>query len=368
MTTARIEKAKQALVEHGFAALAVNAGSTLTYLTGLHFHLMERPVVLVIAPDAEPVLVLPELETAKLSGLPFALHSFGYGEDPERWGAVFKDAFSRLSLKKGKIAVEPTQLRLLEYKHLQASCPQMELVDGSPVMASLRARKDETEIAAMRRAVAIAEQALTATISKIAVGVSELDIAGELFLQLIQNGSENTLPFSPIVAGGPNSANPHAQPSARKLVSGDLLVIDWGASWQGYASDLTRTFGIGEIGAEERTMYQLVRAANRAGREAAAPGIRCGAIDDAARAVIDAGGYGQYFNHRTGHGLGMQCHEEPYIRSDNSELLQPGMTFTVEPGIYLSGKNGVRIEDDVLITANGAESLSSMSRELRLIS
>jgi len=367
MTTARIEKAQQALAEHGFAALAVNAGPTLTYLTGLHFHLMERPVLLVIAPTAEPVLVLPELEMAKLDGLQFPLQSFGYGENPDRWGGVFKDAIARLHLDRGSIAVEPTQLRLLEYQHLQTSCPRMELVDGSPVMASLRARKDETEIAAMRRAVVIAEQALMATIGRIRVGVTEVDIAGELFLQLIKNGSENSLPFSPIVAGGPNSANPHAQPSSRMLAAGDMLVIDWGASWQGYASDLTRTFGIVDVGEEEKNIHRLVHGANRAGREAAGPGIRCGAVDDAARAVIDDGGYGQYFTHRTGHGLGMQCHEEPYIRSDNSQLLQPGITFTVEPGIYLPGRNGVRIEDDVLITENGAESLSTMSRELQLL-
>jgi Xaa-Pro dipeptidase len=219
----------------------------------------------------------------------------------------------------------------------------------------------------MRRAVKIAEAALEATLPLIKIGATEKDIAGELFLQLIRNGSDTALPFSPIVSSGPNGANPHAQPSTRQLAPGDLLVIDWGASFDGYISDITRTFAVAQIDAEAEKIHNIVQRANAAGRAAGKPGVSCATVDRATREVIEEAGYGQFFTHRTGHGIGMECHEDPYIRSDNEQLLQAGMAYTVEPGIYLTGRNGVRIEDDVLVTADGSESLSTMSREIIVV-
>ena len=183
----------------------------------------------------------------------------------------------------------------------------------------------------------------------------------------MHDGSETSLPFSPIVAAGPNAANPHSTPTTRKLQSGDLLIIDWGARYNGYASDLTRTFGIGELGDTEKEIYNLVHMANRAGRQAGKPGVPCEQVDRSTRQVIEEGGYGTYFTHRTGHGIGLECHEDPYIREGNSQKLEVGMAYTVEPGIYLPGKNGVRIEDDVVVTEQGARSLSTMTRELRIL-
>jgi Xaa-Pro dipeptidase len=145
------------------------------------------------------------------------------------------------------------------------------------------------------------------------------------------------------------------------------LIIDWGATCNGYVADLTRTFAVGELDAESSSIHRTVQDANQAGRAAGGPGIPCRAVDAAARQVIEAAGFGRWFPHRTGHGIGVECHEEPYIRSDNDQLLAPGMTYTVEPGIYLPGRSGVRIEDDVVVTATGAESLSTMSREIRVV-
>ena len=183
----------------------------------------------------------------------------------------------------------------------------------------------------------------------------------------MRGGSQPELPFAPIVSSGPNSANPHVSPGERRLQPGDLLVVDWGARVDGYISDLTRTFAIGEVEAGYRKIHQIVREANAAGRAAGKPGVPCAAVDQAARAVIEKAGYGQYFTHRTGHGIGLEAHEEPYLRSDNTQLLEPGMTYTVEPGIYLPGRNGVRIEDNMVITENGAECLGDMPRELQAI-
>jgi Xaa-Pro dipeptidase len=184
---------------------------------------------------------------------------------------------------------------------------------------------------------------------------------------LLRGGAESKLPFTPIVCAGPQSANPHAVPGERRLQPGDLLIIDWGATFEGYVSDLTRTFAVGEVEPELARIAQIVNEANQAGREAAAPGVPASTVDSAARRVIEKAGYGAYFIHRTGHGLGMEEHEEPYIRSDNAQLLSPGMTFTVEPGIYLPERGGVRIEDNVLITEIGSESLSDLPRELKVV-
>ena len=180
-------------------------------------------------------------------------------------------------------------------------------------------------------------------------------------------GSDAEMPFTPIISTGPNSANPHAFPSERKLAQGDLLVIDWGAAYAGYFSDITRTFAIGPVEAEFSRIAAVVEQANAAGRAAARPGATGGDVDRAARAVIEAAGYGRYFTHRTGHGLGMESHEEPYMRAGNPMLLKPGMTFTVEPGIYLPGRGGVRIEDDMVITESGAESLTELPRSLQTL-
>lgn len=161
--------------------------------------------------------------------------------------------------------------------------------------------------------------------------------------------------------------NPHASPTERKLQAGDLLVVDWGAAYEGYISDLTRTFAVGEVDDECAKIYKIVQEANAAGRAAGKPGVPCAAVDIATRDVIEKSGYGKYFTHRTGHGIGMEGHEEPYMRGDNMQLLEVGMAYTVEPGIYLPNRNGVRIEDNIVITENGADCLSDMPREIRVV-
>ena len=197
--------------------------------------------------------------------------------------------------------------------------------------------------------------------------MSEKDLAAELSIQLLQAGSDSDFPFPPIVASGPNSANPHAVPSERILQTGDLLLFDWGARYEGYCSDITRTFAIGEIDPELRKIYDLVNQANSSGRETGKPGLQAGDVDRAARSIITQGGYGEFFTHRTGHGLGMESHEPPYMFAENNLSLEEGMVYTVEPGIYLPGKGGVRIEDDMVITAGGCLSLTDFPRELAIL-
>ena len=346
-------------------ALALNTGSSLVYLTGLHFHLMERPTVAFFTADAAPALVLPELEMQKVKNLPFEVTTFPYGEDPATWDQVFLEAGMSMKLQGKRIGIEPLHMRILEFQKVKVVAGAVECPDATQVVGRLRVCKEADELASMRAAVKVAQAALEATIPSIKVGVTEKEIAAELVVNLLRLGSQSDMPFDPIVSSGPNSANPHSVPSDRKLRSGDLLVVDWGAAVDGYISDLTRTLAVGKVDEEYRKIHRVVLEANAAGRAAVQPGIACGQVDGAARAVIEKAGYGQYFTHRTGHGIGMEPHEDPYIRSGNMQLLEPGMTFTIEPGIYLPGRNGVRIEDNMVITRNGAECLSDMTRDLR---
>ena len=367
MTQSRFDKLNASLQGSDLDAVILNPGPTLTHLTGLHFHLMERPVVLLFAKDQIPAIILPELELQKVASLPYDLQVFAYPENPSEWGGVFRKAAQSLSLDGKRIGVEPRQLRLLEFRYVKDGAPEADYPDASNVLSELRLRKDQAEVEAMRRAVRIAQDALEATIPSFKIEMTEKALAAELVTQLLKHGSDPELPFAPIVSSGPNAANPHASPSDRKLQSGDLLVVDWGAAYEGYISDLTRTFAVGEVDKEYVKIHRIVQEANAAGRAAAGPGVTCANVDKAARDVIEQAGYGKYFTHRTGHGIGMEGHEEPYMRGDNMQLLEPGMAFTVEPGIYLPNRNGVRIEDNVVITDTGADVLSDMPREIRIV-
>ena len=355
------------MAKTGLDALALNPGPSLVYLTGLHFHLMERPTVLLVAPGKKPTLILPELEAAKALQADLPLDTVPFGDNPATWPAIFAQTGSRLDLSDKKLGVEPTQMRFLEIDLLQKAFPQTSIVSGEAALNSLRLCKDAGEIALMRKAAQIAQDALRDTLPLAKPGVTESELASELCIQLLRHGSEPEFPFFPIVASGPNSANPHAVPSDRRLQPGDLLLFDWGASYQGYFSDITRTFAIGELSENLREIYRVVLASNTAGREAGKPGLRAGAVDDASRGVIARADYGPYFTHRTGHGLGMQAHEAPYMFAENDQILREGMVYTVEPGIYLPEIGGVRIEDNLVVTAAGSISLTDFPRELTIL-
>ena len=348
----------------GLDALVLNPGPTLSYLTSLVFHLSERPTVLLVSPLSDPALILAELEILKAKQSSVTVQPFTYNDNPDSWQAAFNKAVQALHLDGKRIGVEPERLRVLELNFLESAAPEAKFVSAAGLLATLRMQKDELEIAAMRQAVQIAQKALLATLPFIKAGVTEHQVATELTLNLLRAGSDPQVPFSPIVSSGPNSANPHASPGERKLAPGDLLVIDWGAAYHGYFSDLTRTFAIGQVSPEFEEIAQIVAEANAAGRSTARPGIPAGMVDQAARAVITQANYGPFFHHRVGHGLGMEGHEPPYMYGENQLIMAEGMTFTVEPGIYLADRGGVRIEDDVVITRDGAETLSDLPRQL----
>jgi Xaa-Pro dipeptidase len=361
----RQEKLSAVLQHANLDALALNPGPSLTYLTGLHFHLMERPVIGIFTVNTPPQIILPELETQKLAGLDYTVESTAYGEDPTTWPGIFAEALKDIPC--AKVGVEHNQIRLLEYRLLQPAFPNAAFTDATETVSKLRMYKDQSEVGLMQTAVDIAQQALEAALPLIKIGMTEREVASEIVMQLLRHGSEGELPFQPIVSTGPNGSNPHATPTERKLAAGDLLVIDYGAAHEGYISDITRTFGIAEVSPEQEKVHQIVQQANAAGREIAKPGLPCSYVDQAARQVIDQAGYGKFFTHRTGHGIGMEPHEGPYIREGNSLQLDSGMAFTIEPGIYIPDQFGVRIEDNVVITTDGLHSLTTLPRELQII-
>lgn len=333
----------------------------------MHFHLSERPIVFLFPVEGAPSIVLPELEAQKAANAPFDLHVSTYGESLETWGPAYASACDAVGVGSSAIGIEPGSFRVLELRLLEDACPKSSFVRGDLAVAELRMQKDADELASMRRATHIAEEALRQTLPELNDGVTERSIAGKLIGNMLELGSGGELPFQPIIAFGANSANPHAVPTDYELKRGDLVLFDWGANYDGYFSDLTRMFAYGEPDPELRSVVDIVCKANEAARHAASPGIPASALDIKARSVIEDAGYGQFFVHRTGHGLGLEVHEPPYIRGDNDQILLPGMTFTIEPGIYLNGRGGARIEDDMVITSDGAESLSSFPRELTVL-
>jgi Xaa-Pro dipeptidase len=373
MYTTRLQRLRTALTKANLDCAVTIAGPNLYYLTGLLFHLSERPTVgFFPAAGGMPVIVAGALEESKItSDPPYPIKAIAY-TDADGPAAAFREAAQSLKLSRARLGIESRRMRVMELRFIEEAFLQPSTLAAEEIFAGLRMTKDAQELALMREAIIIAERALAATLTTIRAGQTEREIAAELVVQTLRAGSDAELPFAPIVASGPNSALPHAFVTDRKIQRGDLLTLDWGASKGGYFADLTRTFvvgaaGDGEIDAELKRIYELVQAANEAGKAAAKPGITCAEVDAAARKVIDAGGYGQYFTHRLGHGLGLEGHEDPSMHGRNETSLEAGMTFTIEPGIYVPGKGGVRIEDDVVVTAEGCESLSTYPRELQVI-
>lgn len=367
MAANRINKLQDLISGSDFDVIAINAGSKLKYLTGLDFHLSERPVILLVARQDAPVLFFPDFERQKAESAMVPLQLFPYNENPATWRESILPAVGAVNLKTANVGVHPESMRFLELDLIETASGHHRFFSAAGIFQDLLVCKDQTEIIEIQNAVKIAEKSLEGLLACPLAGKTEKQVANALIIQLLENGSNPELPFNPIIASGPNSANPHAVPGDRVIQAGDLLVIDWGANSGGYISDITRTFQVGKIDQESNEVAQVVLDANIAGREAIAVKKKAHEVDHAARKVISDAGYASFFTHRTGHGIGMMAHEEPYISESSNTELSPGMVFTIEPGIYLPGKGGVRIEDNVVVTNEETITLTQFSRELQAI-
>lgn len=337
-------------------------GENMVYFTGLHFHLSERPILGLYSRRGLS-FIIPQLEVAKLEARPeLEARRFAW-TDKAGYEDAFREAVAVLLPSDATCALDGQTLRFFEWRALEkAGLMAANTLDVGDLFLNLRACKAPEEIAKMQRAVDISEAALQATMDWARPGLTERQIADRLGAEMLERGSHGHA-FLTVLAGE-KTGLPHGNMADRVWGENEFLLIDFGATYQDYPADITRTFCYGEPTSQMRAMYDAVYGANKAAREFARPGVTCSEVDRVARAVIEAAGLSQYFIHRLGHGLGLSVHELPNIVDGNDQVLQPGMVFTIEPGVYIPGIGGVRIEDNVVVTEGGIDVLTAYPREL----
>lgn len=336
-------------------ALLVAAPPNFAYICGFHANPHERLIALVVPREGGMRLVCPSLEEeAARSATGGAVELLVWRDED---GPA--DALARALAGAGaRVGIEKRYLSVANAELAAAAAPGARFDAADDLLVQLRIIKSEDEIASLRRACAIVDRVVEQMGALAEPGVSEGELAAECALRLRKEGAES-LAFDPLILAGPRSALPHGQPGTTRLAEGDLVIVDISSVVDGYVADITRTFVVGgEPDDKQREVFELVHAAERAGIEAARAGAPARAVDNAARAVIADAGYGESFIHRTGHGLGLEGHEPPYLTATNDEPLEAGMVATVEPGIYIEGWGGVRIEDDIVIRDGAAEVLT----------
>lgn len=354
----RLGKAQDALRRANVDALLLGPSADLTYLTGFHAHDSERLNLLIVPAEGDVSLVVPTLE-APLVGEAAELLTLSTWADHDVPAQI---AAGIIGDGSGRTIAVGNTLRSAFLLRLQDAVSGARWVEGDPVMRDLRMLKEDIEIDFLAEAARLTDLAWEAfTVSGPIAGLTELQALQRLVDISTEHGLEDV---HGICGSGPNSASPHHSGGDRVIEPGDSVVFDWGGLINGYHSDVTRTVHIGEPDDEYRRVYDLVRQANTAAFEAVKPGVPLQDIDRAARKVISDAGYGDAFLHRVGHGLGMEIHEEPYLVEGNQLPLAPGMVFSDEPGIYLAGRFGVRIEDTVVCTDEGGRYLNNATRDL----
>jgi Xaa-Pro aminopeptidase len=383
---ARIAAAQQALPTEDASALLIGVGADLQWLTGYAAHALERLTMLVLPAEGRATLIVPRLEqpaaavaTAVANGL-VDLASWEETEDPFALVAGrLEESNSRPEVQLGALGgawghlgglLVSDRLWATFLLRLQAAVPDAAFGLASAVLGPLRAVKDAEEVELLRRAAHAADRVVGGLAQGRLVGRTEADVAREVRDRLVAEGHDEAAFWT--VASGPNSASPHHEVSDRIIAAGEPVVIDIGGHLEGYASDITRTIWVTGEGGQGPTeefvaLYDVLQRAQDAGRAAVKPGVACEEIDRASRKVIADAGWGDNFIHRTGHGIGLEVHEDPYLVEGNTDALAPGHAFSVEPGIYLEGRYGARIEDIVVCTADGGDTLNQAPRELLVV-
>ena len=359
---ARMTRAAEAADAAGLAGVLVAPGPDMVHLTGYRPTAdTERLTLLVLRAGHDPVLVVPALEAAdaeRATGSPaLTLRDWTDAANPYTLAAGLLDAKGRFGISDNAWA-----LHLLALHKLLPDTSYASLTEALPM---LRAVKDAAELERLAAAGAAADATYERILEVRFAGRRESDVAADLAALLIEHG-HSQVDFT-VVGSGPNGADPHHEAGDRTIEQGDMVVLDFGGLKHGYGSDTSRTVHVGEPTAEEQRVHDVVREAQEAGGRAVRPGAACQDVDRAARAVITEFGYGERFIHRTGHGIGVTTHEPPYMIEGEEQPLVPGMCFSVEPGIYLPGRFGVRIEDIVTVTASGGRRLNTTARELAVV-
>jgi Xaa-Pro dipeptidase len=345
--------------EHGLEAAYITRPVSIAYLTGFHAEPHERLMALAVRPD-RATLIVPALEGENAAGKSREVAVVGWrdGDDPyELVGEAVE--------KCARLAVEKDHLTLRAAEALAATAETRELVDVAPEIRRLRRTKSTAELEKLARACAITDAVTEEVMRELRPGQSELAVAASIGAAI--GARDATLSFETLVQSGPSAALPHHHPSGRKLQAGDLVLLDFGATFEGYRADTTRMAVVGEPDARQLEIHALVLRAHDAAIDVVRAGVSTGQVDSAARDVIESAGLGDRFFHRIGHGLGLEAHEDPSLDPGSEVVLEPGMVFTIEPGVYIPGWGGVRIEDDVVVEAAGCRVLTSADRNLRVV-
>ncbi|MGM1048465.1 Xaa-Pro dipeptidase [Paenibacillus uliginis N3/975] len=358
----RLHHITNAMTTNGWDLLLITDPKHVYYLTGFASDPHERFLGLLLTHGEEPLLMVPALDGDAAAAASSVNNIVTHQDTDNPYELLSKQIQGSI----GTMALEKDQLTVSRYEQLQHFLPARAFQDAGPVLREMRVRKSKDEITKMKRAAVLVEEVLTQGLKQVKIGMREIELVAELEYLMKRLGADGPS-FDTMVLTGTNTALPHGVPGMRQIEQGDLLMFDLGVYAGGYASDITRTFAVGHIGTEQERIYNTVLAANEAAISAVKPGVTYGSIDRAARAVIEEAGYGPAFLHRLGHGLGMDVHEYPSVHGRNEDLLQPGAVFTIEPGIYVPGVGGVRIEDDVHVTDSGVEVLTSFPKQLTVI-
>ncbi len=362
----RLDQLRQAAASAGVDAVVLTPAATMTWLLGHHFDAHERLFLLIVPTSDAPVAVVPALEEANFRGAAPSVESLHLWDDADGPEKAAAEAFKCLA-GAGRVAVEPLSLRFMEFEHVRRELPNAQIESAEKVVIALRLKKSDEEAAAMKRASKIAEAAIEFTLRDVRPGRKEIEIASKLSSELLRRGGGG-ISFGPIVLSGPKSALPHGVPDEREMQEGEFLLIDFGTSFDGYHCDITRTFVVsGSPTDRMREVYEAVLQANIRGVAASRPGVTYDYVHKNCQANLHAPRFKEFMTHRTGHGLGLEIHEPPSVMAGNEDVVEVGAVFTIEPGLYLNGWGGVRIEDNVRVTREGCELLTSSPRELRIL-
>ncbi|MFZ1467631.1 MAG: Xaa-Pro peptidase family protein [Paracoccaceae bacterium] len=360
----RYAELRQVARDLGVEAVALVPGPNFTRVMHASFHSLERPHVVIVPVEGPPAAIVPNLELQSWDLVGFEGQTFDW-RDQTGYQSAFDALAAHMPLR--SLAVEGQVMRVFVHHALLTATPGLRIVDGERAISALRLCKTPDEVAALERAIHVSELALEDVLAQVRVGMAEKAVESLLVQALYRHGAEDQS-FGPIVAAGDNSARPHAHARADYAIqSGDALLLDFGARLDGFNADITRTVFVGHADDEAQAVYATVLAANLAGHAITRAGVTAHQVDDAVISVLEASPYADRIRTKTGHGLGRETHEHPYIMRGNHQVLQAGMVFTDEPGLYQIGKFGVRIEDDLLVTETGCRSLTRFPRDLRIV-
>ncbi|PYZ93752.1 peptidase M24 family protein [Salipaludibacillus keqinensis] len=360
----RIAYIKEHLQKENTDVLMVQTRANVLYLSGFDTDPHERLVAVIVFKGHDPLLICPNMEVNQVKEVFHQGDVIGYSDSENPWQKL-NDYFTTNQLSLKKVALEKS----LSWERLQAwqtINQDIAFTEADPILNELRIIKDEAEIDILREAAQLADKGIQAGISALKEGVTEMEVLATIEYSLKKIGIRE-MSFSTMVLFGEKAGDPHGNPGSRKLKKGDGVLFDLGVVWKGYCSDITRTVFFDHVKDKDAEIYETVLEAQKKSLASCQPGEPISSLDVIARKHITDAGFGSYFPHRIGHGLGIEVHEFPSLNDQNATLLKKGMTFTIEPGIYVPNQTGVRIEDDVLITETGYETLTQFTKELTVV-